>query len=632
MRRKHYRIHHSSRAVIGRYRRRRSLPWERFILCILLLALVALIVILIFKYSKGCGMPGTGDNEPAAASPQQNSAALPTPKQGAPTPARTELSENLAITPIAGTEPSAFGFSTAIMDNGQQVESYSAPDKSFFDGGEYSTIPGIITFGGSNYRNSFSYGTSSISENSLTQLWSGDLESLSAPYNVGGQDYTYVGDGVGWTGQPIIVQWPDDIRPLLGIKDEFKSKPGFTEVIYAAMDGNIYFYELESGQPSREKLELGCITKGSASLDPRGYPLLYVGQGITSTEDGFDGAWFRVIDLISNKVVYRKGGRDPFSLRAWQAYDSSPLLCAQSDTLIFPGENGVIYFIKLNTVFDKEAGTVSISPDSGVKYRYAAASGYVEDDSPGGRWYGFESSCAVWREYLFITDNGGRLQCIDMNTLELVYVLDITDDSDSSIVLEEDYTDDTLYLYTANEVDKQQTQDGYGISYHRKYNALTGELVWENGVKASVGGASSNGGTLATPHVGRGKISNLVIFAMTLTPVNISSGDGATTQVNGGLLIAYDKDTGDEVWRHEQPADYWSSPAVTYAQDGSAYIVMCDRSGVMKLHDASDGSVLTELKLADRIEATPAIFGNYIVIGTRAGTSAPGRIICVRLG
>ncbi len=632
MRNKHYRIHHRSRAVTGRYRRRRNVPWMRIILAVLLLALIALIIALILKYAKSCSIPGILDKNPASPSPTQSADASASPQGAEPTPGRTELSENLTIDPIAGTEPSAFGFSTSIMNNGQEVDSYSASGMSFSGGDEYSSVPGIITFGGNNYRNSFSYGASSISEKSLTQLWSGDLGSLSSPYSVGGQSYTYVGNGVGWTGQPIIVQWPEDIRPLLGIKEEYRSKTGFTEVIYPAMDGNIYFYELESGQPTREKLNLGCITKGTASLDPRGYPLLYVGQGITSTEDGFEGAWFRVIDLISNKVIYRKGGKDPFSLRAWQAYDSSPLFCAQSDTLIFPGENGVIYFIKLNTNFDKAAGTVSISPDLGVKYRYKAAEGYVADDSPNGRWYGFESSCAAWREFLFITDNGGRLQCINMNTLKLEYVLDITDDSDSSIVLEEDYADDTLYLYTANEVDKQEAQGGFGISYHRKYNALTGKLIWEKGVQASVGGASSNGGTLATPHVGRGSISNLVIFAMTLTPVNVSSGDGATAQVNGGLLIAYDKKTGEEVWRHEQTADYWSSPAVTYSEDGSAYIVMCDRSGVMKLHDASNGSVVAELKLADKIEATPAIFGNYIVVGTRAGEATPGRIICIKLG
>lgn len=50
------------------------------------------------------------------------------------------------------------------------------------------------------------------------------------------------------------------------------------EVIYAALDGYIYFLDLDTGEPTRDALWLGYTFKGSGSLDPRGYPILYVGS------------------------------------------------------------------------------------------------------------------------------------------------------------------------------------------------------------------------------------------------------------------------------------------------------------------------------------------------------------------
>ena len=40
-------------------------------------------------------------------------------------------------------------------------------------------------------------------------------------------------------------------------------------------------------------------------------------------------------------------------------YDSAPLVDADTDTLIYPGENGILYTIKLNTVFDETTGQLT---------------------------------------------------------------------------------------------------------------------------------------------------------------------------------------------------------------------------------------------------------------------------------
>lgn len=540
-----------------------------------------------------------------------------------PEPTATPLlPDTLAITPMDDAALAALGFTSNVMFDGEEVADFSREDTIRFPRCDaYTALKGVIAFGGNNYRNTFAYGTQNVANKTLARAWEKDTGALDC-----GSDGTWT--GTGWTGMPIVVQWPDDVRALLGVYDEFKTKAGFTEVIYPTMDGRIYFYELSTGAPTRAPIDLGVVTKGTASLDPRGYPLLYTGQGIQSeNSEGNKGAWFRVISLIDNKVLWSFGGRDPFSYRVWQAYDSSALIAADADTLITGGENGVVYSVKLNAVFDKVNGTVSVNPGPLAKYRYIATD-YGEDESK--RWWGIENSIAAWRNYLFFTDNGGLLQCVDANTLETQYVVDVKDDSDASLVIEEDVENSTFYLYTANEADKQSgTESGYGKSWHRKIDGLTGKILWEKAWDASIGSESSNGGTLATPHAGRGSISDLVIFSMTLVPVEANG-----TMRNGGRIIAYDKKTGDESWRYEQAAGYWSSPVVIYDAKGDAYILQCDREGMLRMHDARTGNVLCSLDLGSRVESTPAVFGNYLVVGTRgqAGSGETQKIICVRIG
>lgn len=558
-------------------------------------------------------------------SPTPVAALEPTPD---PTPTPTPaLSKNLAIAPVAEANPKNFGFETDIMVLGEQVESYRrTPEITFGKGDEYTELAGIITFAGSNYRRSFTYGTQSVTEKTLSRIWSKEISSLNTSMG------TWT--GCGWTGMPVIIQWPEQTRKILGIRDEFKTKPNFTEVIYPTMDGHIYFLELESGKPTRDALDLGVVTKGTASLDPRGYPLLYTGQGISSTEGGTTGAWFRIIDLIQNKVIWKFGGVDGFSHRKWQAYDSSALIDAETDTLITGGENGVLYTVKLNSKFDAAAGTVSVDPEGLVKYRYTG-DGYGFRDENDKRWPGIENSIAAWRNYLFFTDNGGRLQCVDANTLELKYVTDVTDDSDCSLVLEEDYENDTFYLYTANEVDKQPgaAAAGKGKSYHRKINGLTGKLVWEKEWEASIGNTSSNGGTLTTPHVGHGDIADLVIFNATLVPVTFKNSEGETVSQNGGRIVVYDKQSGKEIARYEQAGGYWSSPVVIYDENEKAYLLQCDRSGILRMHDPRTLDVLFELDMGSRMESTPAVFNNYLVVGTRGtnGSEEHQAIIGVKI-
>jgi len=614
-----------------RRRRRRRVHWGRLILLlILVLAIIALLVfgVLLLTGKLGDkdkdkpndllnekpGIQSTTDDPMDLIGDEQTTEVVPEPT---PTPI-PQLSENLTLSPIADTDPDNFGIKTGLMVSGEEASSYQRPEAIRFGKGEdYTELSGIITFAGSNYRNSFTYGTQTLVEKELEKVWYKEISSL------GGWS------GTGWTGMPIIIQWPEETRQHLGIYDEFKDMDGFTEVIYPTMDGNIYFMELHSGKATRDKIHLGVTTKGTASLDPRGYPMLYTGQGIP--EDG--KAYFRAINLITNEIDWEFGGRDPFSHRSWQAWDSSALIHADTDTLITGGENGVLYTIKLNSKYDPAAGTMSIDPDNVVKYRYTG-DGYGHSDQSDKRWPGIENSIAIFRNYAYFTDNGGRLSCVDLNTMELQFVVDVLDDSDTSIVIEEDVENDTFYLYTANEVDKQSgISGGLGNCYHRKINGLTGEIIWQESWKADIGNTSSNGGTLTTPHVGRGNISDIVIYSSTLVPVTFTNSEGREVSQNGGRLVAYNKHNGEVLWTFEQAAGYWASPVVIYDENDDAYLIQCDRSGMLRLHDPRTGEVLFEMDMGSRIESTPAVFENMLVVGTRGthGSGESPRILGVKI-
>ncbi len=593
------------RRVMRRYRGGKYAA-RRFLLTLILLAFIAGGIYLLMRLSEG------DEGEIAAQQPQE----VVTETELQPTPI-PELSDMLTVQKMDTAKLNAFGIVTGKMINREIVDSFVRPDSiRFKKGEEYTDVKGIITFAGNNYRNSFTYGTQIIAQKRLARTWEVPTGSLTSE-----QNGTWT--GTGWTGQSLIIQWDDDVRSMLGVYDQFKNKAGFTEVIYPAMDGYIYFLELGTGAATRDPLYLGVVTKGTASIDPRGYPLLYTGQGIPGTQDGVFGSWFRIISLIDNKVIWSFGGQDPFSYREWQAYDSSPLIDAETDTLITGGENGIFYTVKLNTTFNRAAGTVSVNPGDLEKYRYTA-SGYGEGDTQ--KWWGIENSIAIFRNYAFFTDNGGALQCVDLNTMELQYVVDVLDDSDTSIVIEEDPDNGTFYLYTANEVDKQNVTDGMGKSVHRKIDGLTGEILWQAEWDASVGNTSSNGGTLTTPHVGHGSIENVVIYNSTLVSVTVNG----ETQY-GGRIVAYDKETGAELWRYEQAAGYWSSPVVIYDENETAYLIQCDRSGIMRLQDPLTGKALYELDMGSRIESTPAVFNNVLVVGTRGqyGSGESQKIIGV---
>lgn len=559
---------------------------------VIFVALIAVLVMVVMR-----GVAANKALEDTAESPAITAAPTPTPTPE-PTPTPVGLPDFKPHS-VDGTEPERLISSTAIMVDGEVVEEYESDYEINFDLPErYTELEGIVTFRGDNFRSGAAYGTASVSSKTLTKVWSKSTSGLSDT------DGTYW-SGSGWTGQPLIVKWPEATRKnISAMYDWAREKEGLVEVIYATLDGHVYFYELTSGEYTRDPLNLGFNYKGAGALDPRGYPILYVGSGVDSVNGR---SRVKVVNLIDNSVMFEFGHNETFANRGWHMFDSSPLVSAETDQLIYPGENGILYIIHLNTKYNEQTGELSVDPDNIVKWKYNGTR------SGSKYWLGVESSAAIINNYIFLADNGGNLMCLDLNTLKLVWVQDVVDDTNCSPVV--DIEDGHPYIYIS-------TSFHYGWrSYSTaeipifKIDAETGEIVWRTDYTCYTV-QDLSGGVQGTIAVGKNKLSDMIFVPVARTP-------GASS----GTLAALKKDTGEVVWEKETSMYSWSSPVDFYDADGNGYLLYCNSGFNMFLIDGKTGEQLDYMNLGGNIEASPAMYGNYAVVGTRAM-----RTYCIQVG
>lgn len=460
----------------------------------------------------------------------------------------------------------------------------------FFDtGNNYSDLDGVLTYLGGNYRNNASFAYPSINNKKLNLLWQFSTSNIDNFY------------GTGWTGQSVVIHWSIETQTNMNMYHSYKTSNGTIEVITGSLDGYIYFTDLYTGKPTRDPLNIGLPIFGSISVDPRGYPLLYVGTGFNLNGQRYEDMKFSIISLIDGEILYQINGSDPYALRSWGAFDSSPLIDKNSDSLIIGSENGLLYYLKMNTEYNQKEGTISINPDI-YKYYYT---------NPFGKNVGFESSLAAFKNYIYITDNGGLLQCIDASTMTPIWIYDLKDDSDSTISLDV-ISNNEVYLYTATEIVYEKDSS---LTYIRKINALSGELIWENKFKCTYSEEYTTGVT-GSPILGLSTISNSVIYSVT----------GLGENGNESSLISFAKSNGEIFWQTDELDYSISSPIAIYDKDGTPYIIMSYSNGKIDLLNSKSGVVLYTLQLNGIIESTPVIYNGLLVIGTRSGN-----VYCIRI-
>jgi len=575
-----------------------SRSWRRTQRTILRMMRIVTVFVLIctiacaFRYcsvGKKMAEAGNDDSTPAPSttgSSIQNTTDNTTQQSAEPTDPVPE--PTFTPTMADSSNPDKWGIKWEIINKGAVVDSYQTANPiSFGKPEEYFALPGIATFRGNNFRNSAVYGTATVTEKVLEKQW--------VKNNVGSLNGW---PGCGWTGQPLMVKWDAETKAIMNMRADKKAKENLVEVIYATLDGNIYFYDLDDGSFTRDPINVGMNFKGAGSLDPRGYPLMYVGSG---DDIGSKTPRMYIISLIDGKILYEKSGMDAFGDRKWYAFDSAPLVDKETDTLIWPGENGLLYSIKLNTAYDKAAGSLTIAPEEIVKTRYATSR-----SNKNTHWVGYEPSAVIVDRYLYISENDGMFFCIDLDTMSLVWAQDTRDDSNSTPVFEWAGLDGG-YIYTAPSL-HWTANGGKGYISIYKLNAKTGEIVWEQKFDCyTVSGVS--GGVQSSPLLGKPgtQLEGLILYTVARTPNEWN-----------GKLVAISTETGEIVWEKAMDNYSWSSPVAVYDQSGNAYIVVGDSMGNLTMLDGT-GKTLSTISLETNIEASPAVYENTLVVGTRGG-------------
>lgn len=553
------------------------------VLTVLLLILVGLLLM---------SHPSAPQAQESFSPPTESETSLPIVTEQIPieTEAATEVIEETeppatepAFFPVCtqNTDPKNWGIEWTIIQNDQIVDHYNREDPIFFEDNYYA-IAGICGFRTDYQRQNASYGTTDLTDGTITELWKANVGFLD--------EVDWI--GCGWTGQPLVAQWDSETRAIMNLYEEKKEKEGLVEAVYAKMDGYVHFIDMEDGSFTRDSLYVGRVFKGSGALDPRGYPILYLGAGLPRGEM----QCIYAISLINGEILYELSGVHELAPRAWYGFDSGPLIDAETDTLIWAGENGLLYTIKLNTQYDPAAGTLTMTPDTPVM------AAYTHNYHKEGRYAGYEASIAAAGHYLYLGDSSGMFFCVDINTMELIWAQDILDDINATPVFDWE-SDDKGVIYVVPSVDYTS-----GEMPMCKLDAETGEILWQSTIKCAKD-KDIPGGGLASPLLGRrgSTMEDSVIFSI-----------GCAPDLWSGQVIALDRETGETIWQYETKNYIWSSPVAIYTEENKGYIFQVDASGNCYLLDGASGEVLSTLKLGRTVESSPVVFGNHILIGTRS--------------
>jgi outer membrane protein assembly factor BamB len=393
-------------------------------------------------------------------------------------------------------------------------------------------------------------------------------------------------NGIGWTGQPLIVRWPEATRRWMNF---LEPRGPETEVIAGGMDGRVHFYDAESGRPSRPPLRLPTPNpiKGTVSLDPDGVPLLGVGSALPRS-----GAGYRVYSLLDFSELLYLPGHDRAAPRRWPAFDGNGLIL--DDRLYLAGENGLFYSVALNTRWESATGELAVRP----KVERVPVSSA-----------GIESSAALWKGSAYCGDNRGGLWRIGLSPPHAVRKLvSLSDDVDSTVAFDPDGC-----FYVGREVDLRHGAAATGTVY--KLRAPDGEVLWRWDFPAGSRYGSNkihdlNGGILSTPAVW--PEGGLVFVTTAHHP-----------RINRGSLVALDRETGQPRWTLPMRGYAWSSPAVV---DGA--IVAVDVTGAVYVRDAATGRTLLKdrrgraarfFDLGGTVESSPVVWRGRIYLGVRGG-------------
>ena len=371
--------------------------------------------------------------------------------------------------------------------------------------------------------------------------------------------------GMGWTGQPAVF-----------------ARGGRTWLVFGAYDYRVHFLDAGTGERILPDFPTGDIIKGSVTVDPDGFPLVYAGSRDNKLR-------VLAIDRAEPVELWSIDANDVGPTLWNNDWDGSPLVV--NDHLVEGGENSRFHVVKLNRAYGAD-GLVTVAPELVFH-----AAGWDDEllTAIGDRTVSIEQSVAIAGDTAWFANSGGLLQGWDLSFVRTgsgaptrTFRFWLGDDSDASIVV-----DDEGYLYAGVEHERgtaRSKEIGQLVKLDPRHPEAP--VVW-----AVHDDDGSKSGTWSTAAV----LDEAVIWP-----------------TRAGTVYGIDRATGAVRWTVDLPAPLMGSPVVV---DGVWLQGDCD--GVLHAFDVRDASVapreLWAVELGGCIEATPAVWDGKIYVGTRAG-------------
>ena len=399
------------------------------------------------------------------------------------------------------------------------------------------------------------------------EAWRYPESPMCASSSVGGESTVWC--GMGWTGQPVVHERGD----------------GVTELIFGAYDRAVHFVDAATGRELRPSFVTGDIIKGSVTLDPDGFPLLYFGSRDNKLR-------IVALDREAPELLWSLDADEVNGI--WNNdWDSNPVIV--DDVLYEGGENGWFFAYELNRRIGDD-GLVAVNPS-----QLLALPGYNDElIARSGRNVSIESSAAVYEQRVYFTNSGGRVVGLDVSDIRrgeapIVFDYYAGGDIDATPVVDSEGS-----LYVSIEYEPDEMSPG-----ERERNREVGQLVkldpYATGDPRIWGidliSGTGDSGIWSTPALHEGMLY-----------VNTHTGD----------LLAVDTASGDIVWSDPVGLHSWSSPAVV---DGTLVVATC--LGELRGYSLDDPRFPTKewtVQVGGScLEATPVIWGGAIYIGSRDG-------------
>jgi hypothetical protein len=426
---------------------------------------------------------------------------------------------------------------------------------------DVGAVEGLLTFRGNPTRSW--YGRGPVPETARV-VWTWDIGCANS--NVGSQPKTWCGSG--WTGQPTVFRHP--------------LSPDSWTVGFGGYNRKVNFLDPDTGAVAHPAYATNDIIKGSITIDPDGFPLLYTG----SRDDNF-----HVVALDrAEPVALWKLHADAHKPTKWNNdWDGNALII--DDYLFEGGENSRFYIVKLNRSYGAD-GLVTVDPK--VVF---TTEGWDEQllRDVGDNNVSIESSVAITGDVVYFANSGGLVQGYDLSGLAdgatptRVFRFWTGDDTDATVVADEEG-----YLYVGTQYER-------GLPRARELGQIIkldprradDPVVWSREASSGI-----DTGVWATPGLWR----DLVIVP-----------------THDGRVIGLDRASGAERWVLRLPGPLWQSPVIV-----DDVLIQGDCQGTLHAFDLGDGTAPPtsrwSVELGGCIESTPAVWDGRIFVGSRNGT------------